>query len=87
MKYLFTLLLVTASLLLLGFALKNAEPVELRYYLGFRWEAPLSLMLLISLALGAVVGATLCLKPLISQRKRLNALERELKTLKSSDRS
>ena len=75
------LLLVILCLLVFGFAIKNVEPVELQYYLGFRWQAPLSLMLLTSLLIGIVIGMIICLKPIISQRKRMISLERELKTL------
>lgn len=85
MKYLLTILLVILSVLLLGFAIKNSELVELRYYLGVHWQAPLSLMLLVSLLLGVIIGAVFCLKPIIRQRKRLSALERELKALKTSN--
>jgi uncharacterized integral membrane protein len=81
MKYMLNLLLVILCLLVFGFAIKNVEPVELQYYLGFRWQAPLSLMLLTSLLIGIVIGMIICLKPIISQRKRMISLERELKTL------
>lgn len=81
MKYLLALSLILICLLLFGFAIKNVEPVELQYYLGIRWKAPLSLMLLTSLLAGVIIGMIICLKPIIDQRKRLMSLERELKTL------
>ncbi len=84
MKYLLNVLLVILCLLVFGFAIKNVEPVELQYYLGFRWQAPLSLMLLTSLLIGVVIGMIICLKPIINQRRRLISLERELKTLKNN---
>lgn len=87
MKYFLAALLVVLSLLLLGFAIKNVEPVELQYYLGVRWKAPLSMMLLISLLAGVIIGMLICLRPIISQRKRLLSLERELKSLNNSNRS
>ncbi len=87
MRYLLAILLAIFSLLLLGFAIKNVEPVELQYYLGFRWEAPLSLMLLTSLLAGVIIGMLICLKPIISQRRRLLSLERELKTLDTNKKS
>jgi uncharacterized integral membrane protein len=43
-------------LLLLGFALKNTEPVALRYLLGYEWRAPLSLILLLFFGAGAALG-------------------------------
>jgi lipopolysaccharide assembly protein A len=81
MRLIFTVLLVVLCLLLFGFAIKNVEPVELQYYLGFRWKAPLSLMLLTSLLVGVIIGMIICLKPIISQRKQILSLQRELKTL------
>lgn len=87
MRFLFALLLIFICLLLFGFAIKNVEPVELQYYLGFRWKAPLSLMLLTSLLIGVIIGMIICLKPIISQRKQLLSLERELKTLDKNNQS
>lgn len=87
MKFLLAILLVIVCLLLFGFAIKNVEPVELHYYLGFRWQAPLSLMLLTSLLAGVIIGMLICLKPIISQRRRLLSLEHELKTLHTNKKS
>lgn len=84
MKFLLSIMLIILCLLLFGFAVKNVEPVELQYYLGFRWKAPLSLMLLTSLLIGVVIGMLICLKPIISQRRRVLSLEHELKTLDSN---
>ncbi|HEY8354848.1 MAG TPA: LapA family protein [Methylophilaceae bacterium] len=84
MRFLLAILLAVLCLLLFGFAIKNAEPVELQYYLGFRWQAPLSLMLLTSLLIGVVIGLLICLKPIISLRRQLLSLEHKLKTLDSN---
>ncbi|CAG0997229.1 hypothetical protein MTYP_02633 [Methylophilaceae bacterium] len=87
MRYLFAFLLLILCLLLFGFAIKNVEPVELHYYLGFSWKAPLSLMLLTGFLVGVVTGMLICLRPVIAQRKRVIALKRELKTLKTNTQS
>jgi len=87
MRLLITVLLVVLCLLLFGFAIKNVEPVELQYYLGLRWKAPLSLMLLTSLLVGVIIGMIICLKPIISQRKQMLSLQRELKTLDKNNQS
>lgn len=81
MRYLYTILWFFLFVLLLGFALKNSDPVELHYYLGFAWRAPLSLMLLTTLFIGVIAGVIGCLTPLIKQRRQLLALQRELKAL------
>ena len=81
MRTIYTILWFFLFALLLGFALKNSDPVELHYYLGFSWRAPLSLMLLITLFIGIVAGVIGCLAPLIKQRRQMLALQRELKAL------
>lgn len=79
MRYIYLLLGLFLFILLLGFLMKNVEPVALHYYLGYVWRAPLSLMLLATFCLGALVGVIACLSPLIRQRRKLLALQRELK--------
>lgn len=84
MRFIYTILGLLLFLSLLGFALKNVEPVELHYYLGVAWRAPLSLMLLVTFFFGVIAGVIACLAPMISQRRRLIALQRELNTLNAN---
>ncbi len=84
MKLIYPILSIVTFILLLGLAIKNVEPVELHYYLGSVWRAPLSLMLLVSFFAGTLAGLVICISPLIRQRRRLVALERELKTLQAN---
>ena len=83
MKFIYPILGIVLCVLLVGFIIKNIEPVELHYYLGFVWHTPLSLMLLITFLIGVVAGIAICISSLIKQRRSLIALQRELKTLKS----
>jgi len=83
MKFIYPVLGIVLCVLMLGFIIKNIEPVELHYYLGYVWRTPLSLMLLITFLIGVVAGIAICISSLIKQRRRLIALQRELKTLKS----
>ena len=83
MKIIYTILGLLIFILMLGFALKNAGPVELHYYLGYVWRAPLSLMLLMTFCGGALVGIIACLPTWIRQRRRLIVLQRELHNLNS----
>lgn len=66
-------------LLLLGFAAKNSDTVTLRYYLGYEWQAPLVLVMLMFFALGAALGIAACLGYLFRQRRQLAALRKELR--------
>lgn len=61
----------------MGFALKNAYPVTLFYYLGLSWQAPLSLILFITLLIGIVAGLIAIAPTLIQQRRELNKLRKE----------
>ncbi len=78
MRYFYTLLGFILFMMALGFALKNAHPVTLYYYLGFAWQAPLVLVLLVTLCVGALAGILACLPLMIRQRRRLLAQQREL---------
>ena len=61
MRYFYILLSFALFMVALGFALKNAEPVTLHYYLGFAWRAPLVLVLLTTLCVGVLAGILACL--------------------------
>ncbi len=56
MRYLNWVLRVVLFVALLGFALKNNEPVVLRYFFGFEWQTPLVVALLGFFALGVCLG-------------------------------
>ncbi len=83
MRYFYAALGFALFLVALGFALKNAEPITLHYYLGFAWQAPLSLTLLIAFCAGVLAGLIAGLSLLVAQRRRLIGLQRELDTLQT----
>lgn len=83
MRYFHAALGFILFLLALGFALKNAEPITLRYYLGVAWQAPLSLTLLIAFCAGVVAGLGACFSLLITLRRRQIALQQELDSLQT----
>lgn len=58
-------------LILFGFALKNTAPVELRFFLGHAWHAPLSLLLFSFFSAGAALGITAVLGIAYRQRRAL----------------
>lgn len=65
-------------LLILLFALKNAEPMTLRFYFGRSWDAPVALVLFIALAIGAALGLIAALQRIFAQRREILDLKREL---------
>ncbi|HZV62685.1 MAG TPA: LapA family protein [Methylophilaceae bacterium] len=87
MRFIYFLAGLLLFILLLGFALKNNTPVELHYYLGYTWRAPLSLLMLITFSCGVLLGIIACISSLIRQRRRNMALERELKALNNTMQS
>jgi uncharacterized integral membrane protein len=84
MRYFYILLSFALFMVALGFALKNAEPVTLHYYLGFAWRAPLVLVLLATLCVGALAGILACLPLIVRQRRNLLAMQRELNAVGKS---
>ena len=82
MRYLVWLLRAAMFLVLLGFAVKNDQPVVLRYFLGYEWQASLVVILLLFFAVGMGIGVLAVLGNLFRQRREIAALKREL-SLKS----
>lgn len=85
MRFLYSLFGFFIFLLALSFGLKNADPVTLHYYLGFAWQAPLSLMLLMTFVLGVAIGLLACLPLLTRLRRNLNELRHELGLLRQKE--
>ena len=61
-------------LLLLGLAIKNSDPMTLRYYLGLEWQAPMALVLFVFFAAGALLGVLAMLAPWVRQRSEIRRL-------------
>jgi uncharacterized integral membrane protein len=68
-------------LVVLSFAVKNTDPVTVRYYLGSQWQAPLILVMLIAFCAGAVVGMMTGLGQVFRQRRQIGGLKRELRSM------
>jgi uncharacterized integral membrane protein len=69
-KLLFVLFAVT-------FALKNMDVVNLRYYLGLQWQAPLILLMLAAFAMGVVAGVAASFVKMVRLRRELAAVRRQ----------
>ena len=87
MKVLLWLLRGFVFIALFGLAVKNSEPVELRFYLDSVWQAPLSVVLLLAFAAGAVVGLTATLTALARQGRELRRLRRHTSSDEATIRS
>ncbi len=68
---------VAAFILLLAFAVKNTEPVALRFYFDLAWQAPLISLLLAFFAAGALIGLAAVLTTVLRQRREIQQLRRD----------
>ena len=78
MYFLGLILKFALFVLVLAFALKNTDPVTVRYYFGGEWQAPLVFVLLVAFCAGVAAGLFAGLAPLFRQRREIAALKREL---------
>jgi uncharacterized integral membrane protein len=77
MRYLLWLLKFLLFVLVLSFAVKNTDPVTVRYYLGAEWRAPLVFVLLVFFCAGVAAGIAASLLHLFRQRREIVRLKRE----------
>ena len=61
----------------LSFAGLNAEPVSLNYYFGYR-DIPLSMVVVLSLAVGAVIGILVGMGMILRLKQQVGGLRRKL---------
>lgn len=63
---------------LLGFAIKNNDPVVLHFFSGREWSLPLAFIILVAFAVGALLGVTATITSLLRQRHEISRLRRQL---------
>lgn len=80
MRYVLWIVKLLVFVAVLSFAVKNIDPVTVRYYLGGEWQAPLIVLLLIAFCVGAAVGIMTALGHVFRQRREISGLKRELRT-------
>ena len=73
------LLLVILVVLGLSFAVLNSQAVALNYYFGAR-DIPLSMIVVVSLAAGAVTGVLVSLGTIVRLKQQTGSLRRRLRT-------
>ncbi|WP_263771066.1 LapA family protein [Propionivibrio soli] len=69
-------------LFLLAFALKNTEPVSVRFFFDATWQAPLIIIVLAFFAGGAVLGLMALLGTVFGLRREISRLKREVALVK-----
>lgn len=78
MRYLGWAVKILIFIVMLGFALQNSQPVSVRYFLGYVWEAPLVVLLLAAFVFGAFLGLLALLPTLFRLRRERTRLRRDL---------
>lgn len=84
MRYLSLISGVALFLMALGFALKNSDSITLHYFLGYQWQAPLVLVLMVAFCLGTAAGIAATLGLVFKQRREIQQLRREIKNSMNS---
>ncbi len=79
MHYFYWFIRGVLFLALLGFAVKNGEQITLRYFLGYEWQLPLVLALLIFFGAGAAFGVLAMFGKVLRQRREIVRLERDIR--------
>jgi putative membrane protein len=73
--FLFVVVLVVAGL---SFAVLNSQPVTLNYYFGYR-DIPLSMIVVLSLAAGAIIGVLVSAGQIVRLKAQAGLLRRKLR--------
>ncbi len=79
MRYLNWVLRAVLFIVLLGFAIKNDQPVTLRYFFGYEWQSSLVVVLLVFFAAGTAVGVLAMLGNVLQQRREIARLKRDIR--------
>lgn len=74
-------------LFLFAFAVKNTDPVQVRFFLDTGWQAPLVIVVLAFFAAGTFFGAVSLLGTLFGLRRENTFLRREIAALKAESRA
>lgn len=72
-------------LFLLAFALKNSDPVSVRFFFDTAWQAPLIIIVLAFFAGGAALGVLSLLGTVFGLRREVSRLKREAKAVGKSN--
>ncbi|MFN0317759.1 MAG: lipopolysaccharide assembly LapA domain-containing protein [Burkholderiales bacterium] len=76
MRYLYWVVLTPLFFLLVAFALRNSDPITVRFFLGREWQAPLALVLLVFFCAGVLLTLTAVIPAFYRLRRHL-ALQRK----------
>ena len=78
MRYVLWVIKIALFAFMLTFAVKNTDPVAVRYFLGAEWHAPLIFVLLVVFCFGAALGLLGALGHILRQRREILTLKRDV---------
>jgi putative membrane protein len=79
MRYFNWLWRLIIFIVLLGFAVKNDQPVTLRYFFNTEWHTSLVIVLLLFFAAGVAIGVLAMLLNLLQLRREISNLKRDIR--------
>ena len=82
MRYISWLFQMFIFITLLGFALKNGQPVTLHYFFGYEWQSSMVIVTLLFFAVGAGLGILATLGIWFRQRREVFRLRREISDIR-----
>ena len=82
MRYFNWFLRFITFIVLLGFAVKNNQPVTLRYFFNTEWHTSLVVVVLLFFAVGVAVGVLAMMFNLLKQRREIANLKRDFRAKK-----
>ncbi|MDD2722168.1 MAG: LapA family protein [Gallionella sp.] len=82
MRFISWLFQMFIFIVLLGFALKNAQPVTVFYFFGYEWQSTLVIVMLLFFSVGAGLGILATLGIWFRQRREIVRLKREIGNIK-----
>jgi len=82
MRYFNWLWRTITFIVLLGFAIKNNQPVTLRYFLNTEWHTTLVIVLLLFFSAGVAIGVLAMMFNLLQQRREIAYMKRDIRVKK-----
>ncbi len=79
LRFLSALIWAVVFLVIFLFALKNTDPVTVRFYFDQEWRAPLMLVAVAAFAAGAVFGMIACIPAFVRRSREIAHLRKELR--------